>query len=89
MSQISVTIVRADTNQAFDVDLPDEVEINQLLAELVQEMGLPRTNEAGDVIAYEVSNKRTSAVVRDGSLGSAGVKVGDVLLLTSSFVAGG
>lgn len=89
MAQLSVTIVRADTGAAFDVDLPDDVPMSELLVELVKEMGLPRTSDNGDVIAYELSNKRTGDWVRDGTLAAKGIKNGDVFLLTSTFVAGG
>ena len=88
MPQLTVTVVRADTNAAFDVDLPDDAGIQEILAELVKEMGLPRTGPDGDVVAYELSNKRTGDGLRNGTLGQRGVKTGDVLLLTSTFVAG-
>lgn len=86
--QIAVTVTRADTGQSFDVDLPDEIPMGQLLDELTKEMGLPRLGSSGDLAVYEVSSKRTGGTLRDGSLASSGVKAGDVLLLTSSFVAG-
>jgi hypothetical protein len=88
MAQISVSVVRADTNAAFDVDLPDDTSIPDLLVELVKGLGLPRLGPDGSVVAYEVSNKRTGDGLRDGTLSARGVKAGDVLLLTSSFVAG-
>ncbi len=88
MAQISLTVVRADTGAAFDVDLPDDVAVSELLAELVKEMGLPMLGPDHSVIAYELSNKRTGDWVRDGTLSAKGVKIGDVMLLTSTFVAG-
>ena len=88
MAEIEVTVVRADTNAAFDVSIPDDVRIQEILAELVKEMGLPRTGPDGDVVAYELSNKRTGDGLRNGTLGARGVKTGGVLLLTSTFVAG-
>lgn len=88
MPQIEVTVVRADTNVAYDVDLPDDVPLDALLRELVKEIGLPRANTDGELVVYELSNKRTGDNVAQGTLATCGVKVGDVLLLTSSFVAG-
>lgn len=88
MSDISVSVVRADTNQSYDVQLPNDVLISDLLVEIVKEMGLPRLSPDGDLVAYEISNKRTGDWVRDGTLLAKGIKSGDVLLLTSSFVAG-
>lgn len=89
MSQISVTLVRADTNQEFDVELPDDAQIQELLPALVKELGLPLTGPDGNQVAYELSNKRTGREYKEAdSLGSAGTKSGDVLLLTSTFVAG-
>ena len=89
MSQISVTLVRADTNQEFDVELPDDANIQELLPALVKELGLPLTGPDGNQVADELSNKRTGREYKEGdSLGSAGTKSGDVLLLTSTVVAG-
>lgn len=88
MPQIEVTVVRADTNVAFDVELPDDVPLDQLLRELVKEIGLPRADQNGELVVYELSNKRTGDNVANGTLATCHVKPGDVLLLTSSFVAG-
>ena len=90
MSQISVTLVRADTNQEFAVELPDDAPISELLPALVKELGLPLTGPDGNQVAYELSNKRTGREYKEvDSLGSAGTKAGDVILLSSTFVAGG
>ena len=89
MSQVSITLVRADTNQEFDVELPDDANISELLPALVKELGLPLTGPDGNQVAYELSNKRTGRELKEAdSLGSASTKTGDVLLLTSTFVAG-
>jgi len=89
MSQVSITLVRADTNQEFDVELPDDANISELLPALVKELGLPLTGPDGNQVAYELSNKRTGRELKENdSLGTASTKTGDVLLLTSTFVAG-
>ena len=89
MSTLSITIIRADTNAAYDVELPGDAFLSEILPELVKEMGLPRATPDGELIAYELSNKRTGEDLRETvTLGQKGVKSGDVLLLTSTFVAG-
>jgi hypothetical protein len=89
MSQISVTLIRADTNQEFDVELPDDAAISELLPALLKQLCLPLTGPDGNQVAYELSNKRTGREYKEAeTLGSAGTKAGDVLLLTSTFVAG-
>ena len=89
MAQIEVTLVRADTNQEFEVGLPDDAPIQELLPALVKELGLPLTGPDGNQVAYELSNKRTGREYKENdSLSSHGTKLGDVLLLTSTFVAG-
>lgn len=89
MGQVSITLVRADTNQEFDVELPDDAAITELLPALVKELGLPLTGQDGNQVAYELSNKRTGTELKESeTLGSAGVKNGDLMLLTSTFVAG-
>jgi hypothetical protein len=90
VSQVSITLVRADTNQEFDVELPDDAPISELLPALVKELGLPLTGPDGNQVAYELSNKRSGREYKEGdSLGSVGTKTGDSCLLTSTFVAGG
>lgn len=91
MSQISVTLVRADTNQEFDVERPDDANIEELLPALVEgarpAAHRPRREPGG--VQSELSNKRTGREYKENdSLGSAGTKAGDVILLTSTFVAG-
>lgn len=86
---LNVTIVRADTNQAYDVELPGDQTISALLPEIVSAMGLPRATADGELVVYELSNKRSGESIGEhATLGMKGTKDGDVLLLTSTFVAG-
>ena len=100
MSQITVTVVRADTNQEYEVELPDNAKLDDLLPnagelcaelhqQLVQQIGLPLVGPDGNRISYQLSNKRTSQELKQNrTLNEYGAKNGDMLLLTSTFVAG-
>jgi hypothetical protein len=89
MPQITVTVVRADTNQEYEVELPDNAKLDDLLPQLVQQLGLPLVGPDGNRISYQLSNKRTSQELKQNrSLAEYGAKNGDMLLLTSTFVAG-
>lgn len=89
MGQLNITLLRADTNQEYDVELPDDIEISRLLPALIGELGLPTMGDGGNVVSYGVSNKRTAREYGENdTLGSLGTKDGDTLLLTSTFVAG-
>lgn len=89
MPQINVTIVRADTNQEYEVELPDNAKLDDLLPQLVQQLGLPLVGPDGNRISYQLSNKRTSQELKQNkTLSEYTVKNGDMLLLTSTFVAG-
>ena len=89
MPQITVTVVRADTNQEYEVELPDNSKLDDLLPQLVQQLGLPLVGPDGNRISYQLSNKRTSQELKQNkSLAEYGAKSGDMLLLTSTFVAG-
>lgn len=89
MGQVQVSIVRADTNQEFDVELPGDIPVGTLLPELVSQLGLPVTGPDGNPVSYELSNKRTGkGFLGEKSLEEQGTKSGDLLLLTSTFVAG-
>ena len=90
MPQITVTVVRADTNQEYEVELPDNARLEDLLPQLVQQLGLPLVGPDGNRISYQLSNKRTSQELKHNhSLSEYSTKNGDMLLLTSTFVAGG
>jgi WXG100 protein secretion system (Wss), protein YukD len=89
MPQITVTVVRADTNQEYEVELPDDAKLDDLLPQLVQQLGLPLVGPDGNRISYQLSNKRTSQELKQNkTLGEYATKHGDLLLLTSTFVAG-
>ena len=89
MPQITVTIVRADTNQEYEVELPDSAKLDDLLPQLVQQIGLPLVGPDGNRISYQLSNKRTGQELKQNrTLLEYGTKAGDMLLLTSTFVAG-
>ncbi len=89
MPQITVTVVRADTNQEYEVELPDDAKLDDLLPQLVQQLGLPLVGPDGNRISYQLSNKRTSQELKQNkTLGEYATKNGDLLLLTSTFVAG-
>ena len=53
MSQINVTVVRADTNQEYEVELPDNARLEDLLPQLVQQLGLPLVGPDGNRISYQ------------------------------------
>jgi WXG100 protein secretion system (Wss), protein YukD len=89
MPQITVTVVRADTNQEYEVELPDNAKLEDLLPQLVQQLGLPLVGPDGNRISYQLSNKRTSQELKQNhTLAEYSTKNGDMLLLTSTFVAG-
>jgi hypothetical protein len=88
MGQLKVTLLRADTNQEYDVELPDDIEVLRLLPALIGELGLPTTGDGGNIVSYGISNKRTSREYSESDSLAEITKDGDVLLLTSTFVAG-
>ena len=89
MAQITVTIIRADTNQEYEVELPNNAPLEELLPQLVNQLGLPLVGPDGNRISYELSNKRTGQEYKENrTLADYNTKSGDVLLLTSTFVAG-
>lgn len=89
MSQLTVTVVRADTNQEYEVELPADAKLDELLPQLVQQIGLPLVGPDGSRITYQLSNKRTSQELKQNkSLSDYSTKSGDLLLLTSTFIAG-
>lgn len=89
MSQIYLSIIRADTNQEFEAELPGNIIVSKLLPELISKLGLPITGPDGNRISYELSNKRTGKnYLGDLNLEEQDTKNGDILILTTTFIAG-
>lgn len=88
MSDLSVTIV-LPSGGARTAEIPDDVAIRDLMAELASLLTLPTVGPDGRPMGYRLDSKALGRELReDETLASAGVPSGDRLILTADITAG-
>lgn len=89
MGSIDVTVMDVTGSREQVANLPDDAPVRRVIAKLVEIMGLPMTGPDGAPLSYRFHHKASGRQLGDTeTLGSAGVKEGDVLRLTPEIVAG-
>jgi hypothetical protein len=72
-----------------EVEAPNDVAINRLLAVLVERMNLPLNSPDGQLMSYKLHHRRTGSQLLDNqTLQLAGVLDGDELRLQPEITAG-
>ena len=70
--------------------LPVDAAVNRVIAVLVDRMNLPRHSPDGQLMSYKFHHKGSGRqLLDDETLGSAGVRDGDILRLQPEITAGG
>jgi len=88
MSEIEVTIVLPNGG-ARKAEVPDDVIIRDLLAEMTSLLGLPTVGPDGRPMGYRLDSKALGRELQEAeTLADAGVPVGDRLVLTADITAG-
>ena len=84
MADLSVDLV-TPTGMVLEATLlPDDMLTEEVISELVDELGLPRLSPAGETIEYAIEIAGLGAIVEDGKrLRDAGVSTGDRLRLVT------
>ena len=76
-------------SRTTEVEAPDDVAINRLLAVLVERMSLPLNSPDGQLMSYKLHHRRTGSQLLDNqTLQLAGVLDGDELRLQPEITAG-
>jgi hypothetical protein len=89
MTDLAVTIVLPN-GAARTAEMPDDVAIRDLLAELTSLLKLPTIGPDGRAMGYRMDSKALGRELReDESLAQAGVPANDRLILTADITAGG
>jgi ubiquitin-protein ligase len=89
MSDINVTLIMP-SGGARSAEVPDDVIVRDLLAELTTLLELPVTGPDGRPMAYRVDSKALGRELKeDETLSSAAIPEGDRLMLTADITAGG
>ena len=89
MANIEVTVFDSTENKRVPVELPDDAPANKLIAVLVDKLSLPKNGPDGAPLSYKFHHKNSGKQIQDNqSLGSYGVKNGDILRLQPEITAG-
>jgi len=89
MANTRVRILDVSGTRARDVDAPDDVPVNRIIALLVEKMTLPLNSPDGQIMSYKLHHRRTGRQLLDGqTFAEAGVSDGDELRLQPEITAG-
>ncbi len=88
MSDIPVTMV-LPSGGSRDAEVPDDVEVKDLIPELATSLELPTTGPDGRPMGYRLDSKALGRELQDDeTLMAAGVPVDDRLVMTADVTAG-
>ncbi len=88
MSDIPVTMV-LPSGGSRDAEVPDDVEVKDLIPELATSLELPTTGPDGRPMGYRLDSKALGRELKDDeTLMAAGVPMEDRLIMTADVTAG-
>ncbi len=88
MPDIPVTMV-LPSGGSRDAEVPDDVEVKDLIPELATSLELPTTGPDGRPMGYRLDSKALGRELKDDeTLMAAGVPVDDRLVMTADVTAG-
>ena len=89
MPMVNVQVWDATGNKRQDVEMPDNVPVNRILALLLTKMNFPQYAPDGQPLSYKFHHRASGKQLLDTqSLADVGVKNGDVLRLQPEITAG-
>jgi hypothetical protein len=88
MADLPVTLV-LPSGGTRNAEVPDDVEVRELMPELTTSLELPTTGPDGRPMSYRLDSKALGRELREEeSLGEAGVPEDDRLIITADVTAG-
>ncbi len=89
MPTTRIKVLDVSGSRVRDVDAPDDVALNRIVALLVEKMSLPLNSPDGQIMSYKLQHRRTGQQLLDAqTLAEAGVVDGDELRLQPEITAG-
>jgi WXG100 protein secretion system (Wss), protein YukD len=89
MGMTRIRVLDVSGSKSRDVDAPDDVALNRIIALLVEKMSLPLNSPDGQIMSYKLHHRRSGQQLLDGqTLAEAGVVNGDELRLQPEITAG-
>jgi hypothetical protein len=84
-----IRVLDVSGSRSREVDAPDDVAINRIVALLVEKMSLPLNSPDGQIMSYKLVHRRSGAQLLDSqTLADAGILAGDELRLQPEITAG-
>jgi len=89
MANLRIKVLDISGSRVSEVEAPDDVPINRLLAVLIERMNLPLNSPDGQLMSYKLHHRRTGVQLLDQqTLSQAAVVNGDELRLQPEITAG-
>lgn len=90
MGNLIVRVLDVSGTRSREVEAPDDVPVNRVIAVLVEKMSLPLNSPDGQIMSYKLHHRRSGQQLLDEqSLAQAYVMPGDELRLQPEITAGG
>ncbi|MCW5876834.1 MAG: EsaB/YukD family protein [Anaerolineales bacterium] len=88
MADVPVTVV-LPSGGSRSADVPDDVEVKDLIPELATSLELPTTGPDGRPMGYRLDSKALGRELKDDeTLAAAGIPADDRLIMTADVTAG-
>jgi len=89
MPATRIRVLDVSGSRAREVEAPDDVAVNRIIALLVEKMSLPLNSPDGQIMSYKLHHRRSGQQLLDKqTLAEAGVIDGDELRLQPEITAG-
>jgi len=89
MPMIRIRVFDVSGSRVRDVDTPDDVAVNRIVALIVEKMSLPLNSPDGQIMSYKLHHRRSGQQLLDSrTLSDGGVIDGDELRLQPEITAG-
>jgi hypothetical protein len=89
MGMIKVRIVDVSGSRNCEVEAPDDIPVNRILALLVERMNFPLNSPDGQIMSYKLHHRRTGCQLLDNqTLSEGNVLQGDELRIQPEITAG-
>lgn len=89
MGAVRVRVLDVSGSRSCEVETPDDVAVNRILAILVERMNLPLNSPDGQIMSYKLHHRRTGTQLLDHqTLAEAGIGEGDEFRIQPEITAG-
>jgi hypothetical protein len=89
MPNTHIRVLDVSGSRVREVEAPDDIAVNRIIALLVEKMSLPLNSPDGQIMSYKLHHRRTGRQLLDGqTFSEAGVTDGDELRLQPEITAG-